>query len=157
MYFGVFRCWLCWWYMDKIRLVTGYAFISYGNLVSSKSNPQAVVSLSTTKSEYIASVVTMMETLWMKELVNRLGVRCGAMTVMCDNQNSIYLTKNTFMWDTISSEVSCDGLVNVVKVPTEKNPTDMLTKVWHLASSSIVLTCLGYWVPSFMKLVEQSV
>lgn len=64
-------------------------FTSYENVVSWKINLQAVVSLSTTKGEYIACGEAIKEALWLKCLMERLEVCKGKVKVMCNNQSSI--------------------------------------------------------------------
>lgn len=49
-----------------------------------------MVSLSTTKTEYIACGEAVKEALWLKRLVTRLGVNEEIVTVQCDNQSSTY-------------------------------------------------------------------
>ena len=96
-----------------------------------------MVALSTTEAEYIALTEAIKEAIWLKGLVTELGFEQEIVRVSCDSSSAIQLSKNPkyhertkhidvrmhFIGDEISK-----GVVNVVKVPTEVNPADMLTK-----------------------------
>lgn len=98
---------------------------------------QSVVALSTTEAEYIALTEAIKKAIWLKGLVSELGLKQSAVTVNCDSSSAIQLSKNPkyhertkhvdvrlhFIRDEISK-----GVVNVIKIPTEVNPADMLTK-----------------------------
>ncbi|KAH9696921.1 Integrase catalytic domain-containing protein [Citrus sinensis] len=86
--------------LDKRRLVTGFVFILFGGVVSWKASLQSVVALLTTEAEYIALIEAVKEAKWLRGLVSELGLR---------------------------EEIST-GVVDVVKISSEINPADMLTK-----------------------------
>lgn len=124
--------------LDKRRSITGYTFTVGGNVVSWKSGLQPVVALSTTKAEYIALTEAAKEAIWLKELMNELGFKQGAVEIHCESQSAIDLAKNAvhhertkhiqrrfhFIRDSIT-----DGETKVLKISTVHNPADMLTKV----------------------------
>ncbi|KAH9695610.1 hypothetical protein KPL71_022838 [Citrus sinensis] len=123
--------------LDKRRSVTSLVFTLCGGAVSWKSTLQSVVALSTTEAEYIALTEAVKEALWLKGLVTELGLEQESVTVNCDSSSAIQLSKNPkyhertkhadvrmhFIRDKIRS-----GVINVIKIPTEVNPADMLTK-----------------------------
>ncbi|CAA7024876.1 unnamed protein product [Microthlaspi erraticum] len=113
----------------------GVGWISLGNdpMASKK-----IVALSTTEDEYMALAEAAKEAVWLHGLMNELGFKQEAVQIYCDSQSAITLAKNVvfhertkhiavkfhFIRDLISM-----GLVQVLKIATEYNPADILTKV----------------------------
>ncbi|GKB98291.1 retrotransposon protein, putative, ty1-copia subclass [Tanacetum coccineum] len=89
---------------DKDRSITGYTFLVHGCVVSWKATLQYVVALSTTKTEYMALKEAVKEAIWLRGLLEELGVK----------HNTVVCKVNT---------------VKVLKVGTEHNDVDALTKV----------------------------
>ena len=54
------------------RAITGYAFLIDGGAVSWSSKLQEIVSLSTTKSEYVAATHGMKDALWLRSLLSEV-------------------------------------------------------------------------------------
>ncbi|KAH9655560.1 Integrase catalytic domain-containing protein [Citrus sinensis] len=122
---------------DRRRSITGFVFTMCGGAISWKSSLQSVVALSTTEAEYIALTKAVKEAIWLRGLVSELGFKQEVVVVGCDSLSAIQLSKNPkyhertkhidvrmhFIRDEISK-----GVVNVVKVPSEVNPANMLTK-----------------------------
>ena len=50
--------------------------------------------MSTTKVEYMAAGESAKEALWLKRLVEELGLNQGGIQLHCDSQSAIYLAKN---------------------------------------------------------------
>ncbi|CAA7038049.1 unnamed protein product [Microthlaspi erraticum] len=123
---------------DRRRSITGYVFRVGGNVVSWKSNLQQVVALSTTEAEYIALSEAVKEGIWLRGLVEELGFKQEATDIWCDSQSAICLAKNNVFHERtkhvavkyhfIRDETEV-GTVKIQKIPTERNPADMLTKV----------------------------
>ena len=123
--------------LDKRRSLTGYVFTLGGNLVSWKSTLQHVVALSTTEAEYIALTEAIKEAIWIKGIINELGIKSSSVKLYCDSQSAIHLSKNTmfhertkhidvrlhFVRDIISQDI-----IRVEKVSTLDNPADIFTK-----------------------------
>ena len=75
--------------------ISGYAFIVDGGMVSWSTKCQEIVSLSTTKSEYIATTHAAKEALWLCSLIIQVfGPLTHATTLFLDNQSAIALTKD---------------------------------------------------------------
>ena len=75
------------------RAIMGYAFLIDGGAVSWSSKRQEIVSLSTTKSEYIAATHSMKEALWLRTLLSKVFRGFwDATTLFSDNQAAIALT-----------------------------------------------------------------
>ncbi|KAH9800552.1 Integrase catalytic domain-containing protein [Citrus sinensis] len=122
---------------DRRRSITGFVFTMCGGAISWKSSLQSAVALSTTEAEYIALTEAIKEAIWLRGLVSELGFKQEVVKVSCDSSSDIQLSKNPkyhertkhidirmhFIRDEIGK-----GVVSVVKVPSEVNPADMLTK-----------------------------
>ncbi|GKC55658.1 retrovirus-related pol polyprotein from transposon TNT 1-94 [Tanacetum coccineum] len=79
---------------DKGMSMTGYIFLVHGCVVSWKTTLQHVVALSTTKVEYIALTEAVNEAIWLRGLLEELGVKLNTVSVNCDNQGAINLSRN---------------------------------------------------------------
>ncbi|GJX38401.1 retrovirus-related pol polyprotein from transposon TNT 1-94 [Tanacetum coccineum] len=113
-----------------------------GNHVD-KATLQHVVALSTIEAEYMALTEAVKETIWLRGLLEELGVELNTMAVNCDNQGAIHLSRNHvfhertkhinvryhFIRDALEAKT-----VEVLKVGTEHNVADALTKVNPKAS-----------------------
>lgn len=98
---------------------------------------QSVVALSTTEAEYMAVTEAVKEGIWLKGILRELGINQEVVTVLCDSQSAIHLVKHQafherskhidvrlhFVRDKVEQRV-----VEVVKVSTQENAADMLTK-----------------------------
>ncbi|GKE36351.1 hypothetical protein Tco_1459756, partial [Tanacetum coccineum] len=122
---------------DKGRSITGYTFLVQGCVVSWKAMLQHVVALSTTEAEYMALTEAVKEAIWLKGLLEELGVELNTVAVNCDNQGAIHLSRNHVFhemtkhinaWHFIR-EVLEAKTVKVLMVGTKHNVADALTKV----------------------------
>ncbi|KAH9657534.1 hypothetical protein KPL70_023118 [Citrus sinensis] len=138
--------------LDRRRSLTGYLYILDGCLINWKASLQHVVALSTTEAEYTAVAEAVKEALWMKGLIAELGMSQKTVGVFCDSSSAIYLSKNpahhekTKHFDIklhfIRNVVSM-GVVRMVKIHTDRNPADMLTKVVTTAKFKVCLDIVG--------------
>ncbi|KAH9754532.1 Integrase catalytic domain-containing protein [Citrus sinensis] len=122
--------------LDKRRSTTGYIFTLGGGLVSWRSILQSTIALSTTEAEYMAATEAVKEAIWLKALLDDLGVIQENIAVFCDNQSAIFLAKNqTYHARTkhidvkyhYKREIIESGVVLLRKIDTKDNPSDMLT------------------------------
>lgn len=75
------------------KSTSGYLIRVFGNLVHYKSRKQTLVALSTTESEYIALSECCRDLLWIRNLLNEMGVLVeDASVVYCDNQEAIRIS-----------------------------------------------------------------
>lgn len=124
---------------DDRRSTCGVLFKFGGGPVFWKSGRQSIVALSTTESEYIAMSVAAKEAAALRRLVSEiLDEEQGAIVVHEDNQPAIDLLRKPPGADTrtkhmdvryhyIRQEVD-RGAIKVVKIPTEHQAADGLTK-----------------------------
>ena len=99
---------------------------------------QAIVALFTIKAEYMAMVEGVKEALWLWGLLDDLRIKQDCVDLAWDSQSVIHLAKNQvhhartkhidiryhFMRDVVE-----EGDIYLMKVHTNDNPADMLTKV----------------------------
>ncbi|KAH9724032.1 hypothetical protein KPL70_007344 [Citrus sinensis] len=142
--------------LDIRRSLTGYLYMLDGCLINWKASLQHVVALSTTEAEYTAAAEAVKEALWLKGLVSELGMSQKTVDVFCDSSSAIYLSKNPAHHEKtkhidiklhfIRNVVSM-GVVRMVKIYTDRNPADMLTKVVTTAKFKVCLDIagLGCW------------
>nr|GFA18608.1 retrovirus-related Pol polyprotein from transposon TNT 1-94 [Tanacetum cinerariifolium] len=123
---------------DKGRSITDYSFLVQGCVVSWKTTLQYVVALSTTEAEYMALTEAVKEAIWLKGLLEELGVELNRVTINCDNQGTIHLSRNHVFHERTKHinvryhfirEVLEAKTVEVLKVGTEHNAANALTKV----------------------------
>ena len=93
--------------------------------------------MSTNKAEYMAAIEACKEAVWLARLVRDLGSAIEMSTLHCDSQSAILLAKNpVFHAKTKHIEVKYhfiremleDKLMKLVKVHTDDNCADLLTK-----------------------------
>ncbi|KAL9433946.1 hypothetical protein AB3S75_028732 [Citrus x aurantiifolia] len=123
-----------------------------GCTVNWKARLQNMVTLSTTEAEYTATVEAFKEAIWLKGMVAELGVDQESVATYCDSQSAIHLSKNQThhgktkhidVWlHFVRLEVS-RGAVRLLKIHTEQNPTDMLTKAVPFAKFNFCLSLAG--------------
>ena len=77
------------------RSTTGYCFMLGDSLISWRSKKQTVVARSSTEAEYRALAATTAELIWLRWLLQDLGIDCSAATQLhCDNQSAIQIAHN---------------------------------------------------------------
>ena len=93
--------------------------------------------MSTIEAEYIAASEACKEAVWLARLVRDLGITIEMPTLHCDSQSAIMLAKNlVFHAKTKHIDVKYhfirnmleDKLLELVKVHTDDNPADLMTK-----------------------------
>ncbi|XP_042016116.1 secreted RxLR effector protein 161-like [Salvia splendens] len=129
---------------------SGYMFTLNGAAVSWKSCLQSVVTLSTTKAEYIALAEAVKESFWLKGILRDFGVNQESVEIKCDRASAICLTKHQTFHERskhvdvrlhfIRDEVN-KGSVRVSKV--SDNASDMLTKVIPRTKLKYCLELIG--------------
>ncbi|KAH9686286.1 hypothetical protein KPL70_014312 [Citrus sinensis] len=123
--------------LDKIRSLTGFLFMLNGCTINWKASLQSVVALSTTEAEYTAAAEAIKEAIWLRGMVTELGFEQKQITVHCDSQSAICLSKNQIHHEKtkhidiklhfVRLEIS-KGVIKLAKIHTDSNIADMLTK-----------------------------
>ena len=121
--------------LDSRKSLTGFVFTAFGTAISWKASLQKVVALSTTEVEYIALTKAMKESMWLEGIAKELKIQDEVITVHCDNQSAIDLSKNFVHHERTKHidiklhfvrEVIGQGSVIVKKISTDYNPSDMI-------------------------------
>jgi len=140
--------------LDRRRSLSGYIFTLCNSAISWKATLQSIVALSTTEAEYISATEGMKEAIWLRGLVNELGLTQKVLTVFCDSQSVIHLTKNNRYHDKTKHinikhhfirDVVVVGEIMVEKIDTSENPADMLTKPLPVTKFKHCLDLVGLY------------
>ena len=123
--------------LDKRRSTTGYIFTLAGGPIIWKAIVQSFFGLYKTELEYIAIMEDAKEALWSTGLVKEFGLKQESLKLYCDSQSAIHLTKNQVCnarkkhidvrYHTIKEWVE-DDKISLIKIHTENNAADILTK-----------------------------
>jgi Reverse transcriptase (RNA-dependent DNA polymerase) len=123
---------------DTSRSNSGYVFKLGGAAVNWCSKRQRSVSQSSCEAEYVAASEAAREAMWERALLEELSYPQRTPTrVYCDSQSAIHLIKNPVFHDKSKHikgkyhyvrEVVQDGDLEYVKISTNDNIADMLTK-----------------------------
>lgn len=76
--------------VDTRKSLSSYVFTLFGTAISWKSTLQSVA-LSTTQTEYVALAEGVKEALWLKGMVNEMGIAQDSVVVHYDSQSAIHL------------------------------------------------------------------
>ena len=80
--------------VDKRKSLTGYVFTAWGSVISWKANLQSIVTFSSIEIKYIATTKVVKESLWLKGMINELGINQKVVVIHRDNQSALHLMKN---------------------------------------------------------------
>jgi hypothetical protein len=138
---------------DK-RNIFGYVFFLSGGAVAWSSKKQPVVTLSTTKAEYVAVVAARVcHNIWMKRVLNSLGFSsCKCVKIFCDNSSIIKLSKNLILHGRTKHidvkfhflrDLVKKGVVELVHCGTSEQVTYIMTKPLKLESFFKLRDLLG--------------
>ncbi|KAH9672650.1 hypothetical protein KPL70_017818 [Citrus sinensis] len=118
-----------------------------------KGTLENMVALSTTEAEYTAAAEALKEAIWLKGMITELGAKQESVTVYSHSQSAIHLSKNRSHHEKtkhidvklhfVRLEVS-RGAVKLLKIHTEENPADMVTKVVPTAKFIICMNSVVY-------------
>ncbi|KAH0709640.1 hypothetical protein KY284_011067 [Solanum tuberosum] len=106
--------------------------------ISWQSKLQKCVALSATEVEYIVDTEAGKKMVWLKLFLQELGLHQKEYVVHCDSQSTIDLNKN-IMYHAMTKHIDVkyhwirenieDRSMQVMKIPTSENHSNMLTKV----------------------------
>ena len=111
-----------------------------------------MVALSTTEAEYTVATEAVKEALWLRGLISELGKMQRTVPILCDCSSATHLCKNPthhektkhidIKLNFIRHEIS-RGNVTIVKIHTDINPADVLTKIVPVAKFELSLNLVG--------------
>jgi hypothetical protein len=120
--------------------------------VSWRATLQSVVALSTTEAEYMAICEACKELIWLKGLYAEICGDESCISLHCDKQSAIYLTKDHMFYERTKyidikyhfvRDVIVDGKLKVCKISTHDNPADMVTKSVYVAKFELSSSLVG--------------
>ena len=127
------------WASDKItrQSQTGYFFQIARAVFSWQSPAQKTIALSSTKAKYMALSDCSRQAVWIKTLLNELGINIGSIPINGDNQGSIFIGSNPTQ-EKQSKHIDIryhyirqcveEKKVSLYFVEGAENPADMFTK-----------------------------
>ena len=120
------------------RSTTGYCFILGDSLISWRSKKQTIVARSSTETEYRALTATTAELIWLRWLLQDLGVDCFTITKLHrDNRSAIQIAHNdVFHERTKHIEIDChfirhhllQGNLTLQSISSQDQLADIFTK-----------------------------
>ena len=123
--------------VDGRKSTSGYFITFARGAVAWQSRLHKCVALSTTEVEFIAITEACKELLWLKKFLQELGLKQERYVLRCDSQSAIHMSKKSsfhsrskhidvrYHW---IRDVLNDKLLQLEKVHTNENTSDMLTK-----------------------------
>ncbi|RVW94789.1 Retrovirus-related Pol polyprotein from transposon TNT 1-94 [Vitis vinifera] len=135
------------------RSTSGYCTYVWGNLVTWRSKKQSVVARSSAEAEARAMAHGICEGIWLKRLLEELQLAPHKpMKLMCDNQASISIAKNSVHHDR-TKHVEIDRhfikekieqkIIEVDYIPTRQQIADIMTKAVPRTKFDTLLSKLG--------------
>ncbi|XP_057489940.1 secreted RxLR effector protein 161-like [Actinidia eriantha] len=102
------------------RSTTGFCFFLGDSLISWRSKKQTLIARSSTEAEYRALADTTQELLWLRWLLQDMGVsHSGATILHCDNRSAILIAHNDHV---------VRGMVHLLPVSSANQTADIFTK-----------------------------
>lgn len=123
--------------LDQRRSTTGYVFTLCGAAISWACKRQSTVALSSTEAEYMATVATIQEAIWLKSLHNEVFADWEFVKIFCDNKGAIMvLNNNSYSSRTKHIDIKIKFIrehienknIELEYLPTTDMPADILTK-----------------------------
>ena len=123
--------------LETRRSTSGMLALFNGNVVCWSSRKQKTVATSSTEAEYVSAAEAVKEALWLRSWIKEVFKKEICITMYCDNQSAISLSKNdTFHQRTKHIDIChhflrenvANGYLKVIFVPTAEMLADILTK-----------------------------
>ena len=139
------------------RSTIGYCFLLGDSLISWRSKKQTIVARSSTEAEYRALTATTAELIWLRWLLQDLGVDCSTATKLhCDNLSAIQIVHNdVFHERTKHIEIDChfirhhllQGTLTLQSISFQNQLADIFTKplspgTFRVLASKLIMVSL---------------
>ena len=139
------------------RSTTGYCFLLGDSLISWRSKKQTVVARFSNETEYRALATTTAELIWLRWLLQDLGVDCSTATKLhCDNRSAIQIAHNDVLHErTKHIEIDChfirhhllQGTLTLQSISSQDQLADIFTKplppgTFRVLASKLIMVSL---------------
>ncbi|GJY88119.1 putative ribonuclease H-like domain-containing protein [Tanacetum coccineum] len=137
--------------LDRKSTTGGCQFLG-SRLISWQCKKQTVVANSTTKAEYIVASHCCGQVLWIQNQILDYGFNFMQTKIHVDNESAIYVVKNpVYHSKTKHIEIrhhfirDCyeKRLIEMVKIHTDKNVADLLTKAFDVSRFNFLVASIG--------------
>ncbi|GJY87388.1 putative ribonuclease H-like domain-containing protein [Tanacetum coccineum] len=141
--------------LDRKSTTRGCQFLG-STLISWQCKKQIVVANSTTEAEYVAALSCYRQVLWIQNQLLDYGYNFMHAKIFIDNNNTIFIIKNpVFHSKTKHIEIrhhfirDCNEkkLIQMVKIYTNKNVADLLTKAFDVSRFQYLIASTGMLNP----------
>ena len=138
--------------IDTGRSTSGYVTLLAGGAIGWSSKLQSIVTLSTTEAEYVAGASYCGQVLWIQNQMLDYGYNFLNTIIYIDNSSTICIIRNPVQHSkTKHIEIrhhfirDCNEkrLIQVVKIDSEKNYADLLTKAFDLGRFKYLVGGIG--------------
>lgn len=119
------------------KSTSSYVFKLSSRAMAQSSKKQPVVTLSTTKAEFIIAASCACQSIWMQRVLGKLGLNQSKCTIFYDNSSAFKLSKNPIMHGRSQHidirfhfflELTRDGVVDLVHCGSKDQLADIMTK-----------------------------
>ncbi|GKV04797.1 hypothetical protein SLEP1_g16905 [Rubroshorea leprosula] len=139
--------------LDDRKSTSGFVFMLGSGAISWSSKKQPIVTLSTTKAEYVAATSCACQAIWLRRIMEELELnQHEATSIYCDNNSAIKLSKNPILhgrskhihvrYHFLRNLVE-DGTIELIYCKTEDQVADIFTKPLKVAAFSKLRELLG--------------
>jgi hypothetical protein len=139
--------------LDDRKRTSGYVFKLGSGAISWSSKKQPIVTLSTTKAEFVAAAFCACQGVWLRNILEHLKIgQSSNIVIFCDNSSSIKLSKNPIMHGRCKHTdvrfhflryLTKDGIIELVSCKSEEQLADIMTKPLKLDSFCSIRSDLG--------------
>ncbi|GAU32260.1 hypothetical protein TSUD_53880 [Trifolium subterraneum] len=139
--------------LDDKKSTSGYVFMIGSKAVSWSSRKQPIVTLSTTKAEFIAAASNACQGIWLSRIIAHIDVdKKKGITIFCDNTSSIKLSKNPVLHGRSKHidvrfhflrDLTKDGVIKLVHCSSFEQTADIMTKALSLDNFCRIRGLLG--------------
>ncbi|GKV27140.1 hypothetical protein SLEP1_g36344 [Rubroshorea leprosula] len=139
--------------LDDRKSTSGLVFMLGSGAISWSSKKQPIVTLSTTKVEYVAATSCACQAIWLRRIMEELELnQHKATSIYCDNNSAIKLSRNPILhgrskqihvrYNFLRNLVE-DGTIELIYCRTEDQVADIFTKPLKVAAFSKPRKLLG--------------
>ncbi|GKE86109.1 hypothetical protein Tco_1559851 [Tanacetum coccineum] len=137
--------------LDRKSTIGGYQFLGR-RLISSQCKKQTIVANSTTEAEYVATANCCGQVLWIQNQMIDYGFNFMNTKIHIDNESTICIVKN-HVYHSRTKHIDIrhqfirdfykKRLINVIKIHTDSNVTDLLTKGFDITRFNFFVVTIG--------------